>query len=673
MGKGFLTAVFAVGLIAAIGTAAHLYNGGNFVRLAQGAEVQGSEISRPDRSRGNATFTVPDKWTEHAEGRVVVLDPPESDLHLAIVDVAQAADAKSAAAAAWELYRAGASHPFKLLTNNPPRNGWDEEAVISYETSPNEHLFVLSVARRKGAAWTVMIIDGSQSTFEKRAAAVSLVITSLRPAGYVRESFAGKPAHPLDPARVAALVEFVRTSADELGVPGAGLALIDHGKIVFEGGVGVREMGKAQPVDAHTRFMIASNTKGMSTLLLAELVDEGKLRWDEPAIEAYPAFRLGSAATTQQTLIRHLVCACTGLPRKDFEWLFSTTAKTPASDTFAQLAATEPTSGFGEVYQYNNLMASAAGYIGGHIVHPELELGAAYDAAMQEKIFSPLGMNDTTFSMARALGTDHASPHGKNVDGKLQLASQDINYAIAPFRPAGGAWSSAHDMILYVRNELTEGVLPDGRRLVSASNLLERRRRGVQIGEDHWYGMGLTEDSTWGVPVIHHGGSLVGYKSDFFVIPSAQVGAVILTNAEAGGFMLRPFMRRLLEVLYDGRDEAAGDVEAVTKQLEAQRVELRSRLIVPPAAADLAQLAPAYVNPDLGHIVVRRDRAITRFRADAFSSAVASRHNDDGTVSFVAIDPGVQGLNFVVGTDAGKRTLTTRDAQHTYVFTETAR
>jgi CubicO group peptidase (beta-lactamase class C family) len=673
MRKSSLAAVFAVGLINAIGTSARLYNSGDLVPPAQGAEVQSSEINRPYRIRGNATFTVPDKWTEHTQGPVVVLDPPEGDLHLAIIDVAQAVDAKSAAAAAWQLYRAGASHPFKLLTTDPPRNGWDEEAVISYETSPNEHLFVLSVARRKGAAWTVTIIEGNQGTFEKRAAAVSLVVTSLRPAGYVRETFVGRPAHPLDGARVAALLDFVRKSANELNVPGVGLALIDRGKIVFEGGVGVREMGKPEPVDAHTLFMVASNTKGMSTLLLAKLVDEGKLRWDEPVIEAYPAFRLGSAATTQKTLIRHLVCACTGLPRKDFEWLFSTTAKTPAAETFVQLAATEPTSGFGEVYQYNNLMASAAGYIGGHIVHPEMELGAAYDAAMQEKVFGPLGMNDTTFSMARALATDHASPHGKNVDGKLQLTSQHINYAIIPFRPAGGAWSSAHDMILYVRNELAEGVLPGGRRLVSASNLLERRRRGVQIGEDHWYGMGLTEDSTWGVPVIHHGGSLAGYRSDFFAIPSAQVGAVVLTNAESGGFMLRPFMRRLLEVLYDGRDEAGGDVAAVARQLDAQRVEYRRWLILPPAAADLAQLAPAYANPDLGHIVVQKDGATTRFRADAFSSAVASRHNDDGTLSFVTIDPAITGLNFVVGSNAGKRTLTTRDGQHTYVFTETLR
>src|SRR5215469_3791364 len=161
MRKASLTAVFAVGLTI-LGIVAYLYDGRASYLLAQGAEVQSSEINRPNPVRGSAMFTVPDEWTEHAKGPVTVLDPPESGLHVAIVDVAQAADAKNAAATAWQLYRAGASHPFKLLTTDPPRNGWDEEAVISYETSPNEHLFVLSVARRKGAAWTVIIVDGSQ-------------------------------------------------------------------------------------------------------------------------------------------------------------------------------------------------------------------------------------------------------------------------------------------------------------------------------------------------------------------------------------------------------------------------------------------------------------------------------------------------------------------------------
>ncbi|HEY5073001.1 MAG TPA: serine hydrolase domain-containing protein [Caulobacteraceae bacterium] len=624
----------------------------------------------PRATAAGATFTAPKAWSLSASPALVVLAAPEGDSRIALVDVKGAPAAAAAMAAAWRAWRPAASRPLRLATARAARNGWDEEELFDYETSPNEHLLVDAVAFRSGANWTVAIEDGSQSTFEKREAAARLVFQSLRPAGYRRESFAGRVAHPMDAARVAALRSFVEASMARLGVPGAGLAIIDHGKVVFEGGLGVRELGKPTPVDADTLFMIASNTKGMSTLLLASLVDQGKLAWDEPVTKVYPPFRLGSPETTRQVLIRHLVCACTGLPRKDLDWIFDTRADTPASATFDELAATQPTSGFGEAFQYNNLMAAAAGYIGGHLVHPDRELGAAYDAAMAEQIFAPLGMNETTFDMARALSGDHASPHGDDIDGRPTLASMDFNHMIAPYRPAGGAWSSAHDLIRYVGDELSDGRLADGRRLVSAKNLLLRRAPSVPTGEEGSYGMGLEIDTTWGVTVIHHGGSMAGFKSDIVFVPAAGVGAVILTNADDGRLMLRPFMRRMLEILYDGKSEAAGDVAVAAARNQAEIAKDRERLVLPPAPALAAGLAGAYTSRELGRITVRREGAGVVFDFGAWKSRVASRRNDDGTVSFITIDPTVAGFEFVVSTRGGKRALIIRDGQHEYLYTE---
>ena len=621
----------------------------------------------PAKTASGTTFTVPKAWSSATTGALVILTPPESDTHVAVVEVA-GADATAASAAAWKLYRPDAKRPPKLVVARAARNGWDERVAIDYETSPNEKAAVFAAAYRHGATWTVFIVDASQATAEKRDAALYLIEQSLRPSGYARETFAGRTAHPLDPARVAAMRAFVTAAMGELGVPGVGMALIDHGKLVFEGGLGVRELGRPDPVGANTLFMIASNTKGMSTLLLAELVDAKKLDWDARVTDVYPAFRLGSAATTAKVRVRNLVCACTGLPRKDLEWAFNTGPDTPEATTFDQLAATEPTSGFGEVFQYNNLMASAAGYIGGHLIYPDLPLGAAYDKAMSERIFTPLGMASTTFDYARALGGDHASPHAFDADGRTVIGTMDFNYAIRPYRPAGGAWSSAHDLIRYVQNEITQGVLPDGTRLVSASALLARRAKSVPTGEDEYYGMGLEGDVTSGVTVIHHGGSMAGYKSDIVLVPDAQVGAVILTNSDGGRAMLRPFRRRLLELLYDGRPEAADDVRTVAKAYRASIAKDRERLVIPPAPAAVAALAPHYASPELGSLTVTRAGAATTFAFRSWSTPVASRVNDDGTTSFIAIDPLQLGTEFVVGTKDGKPALITRDGQHEYAF-----
>jgi len=625
----------------------------------------------PSKTASGATFTTPAGWALTTAPSLAVLSPPEPDTHIAIVEIGPAADGASAAAQAWALYRPDAKRVFKIATPRPARSGWDERQVIDYETSPNEHLAIQAVAMRSGARWTVMIFDSSEATAEKRGAAVGLIGQSLRPAGYERETFAGRKAHPLDAARIEAIKSFVQTAMKDAGVPGVGVALIDNGKIVYEGGLGVRELGKPAPVDAHTRFMIASNTKSMSTLLLAQLVDEGKLSWDQPVTEVYPGFRLGSAETTKKVLVRHLVCACTGLPRKDMEWIFNTSPTTPASATFDQLAKTEPTSGFGEVFQYNNLMASAAGYVGGHIIHPDRELGAAYDAAMQERIFGPLGMRDTTFSFTRALAADHASPHAWDVYGHPSVSSVNFNLSIEPYRPAGGAWSSAHDMALYVQNELALGKLPNGKQMVSAKNLLVRRVPGVPTGEDKAYGMGLEQDTTWGVKVVHHGGSMVGYKSDILFLPDVGVGAVILTNADEGNMLLRPFMRRLLEVLYDGKPEAAADVASRSKVYTAQIAKEMERLAFPPDPAAVADLASAYADPELGQLKVSRVGKNVVFDFGEWKSKIGSRKNDDGTTSLMTVDSGVIGFEFVVAERGGKRALTTRDSQHEYIYLET--
>jgi CubicO group peptidase (beta-lactamase class C family) len=615
------------------------------------------------------TFTAPVGWRVTSTGNKNVLEPPESDSHLVLVDV-EAANADAAIAAAWNAWRPEAKRPLRISTAQAPYNGWEDRRVYTYETSPNEKAVVYALTRHAGADWVVVIVEASQATFEKRNAAFSLAIGSLRPKGYAREMFAGRKAHPLDAERIAVLQDFVRGLMRQFEVPGVGFALIDGGKVVFEGGFGVRELGKAEPVDADTLFIAASNTKAMTTLLLAELVDEKKMRWDQPVTELYPSFRLGDAATTRQVLVKHLVCACTGMPRQDFEWLFNFGRATPLS-SLTSLGAMQPTSRFGEVYQYSNLMAAAAGYVGAAVLHPGQELGAAYDEAIRARVFGPLGMTHTTFDFATALAGNAARPHDDDVDGKPSVARQDINYSAVPVRPAAGMWTSAHDLAKYLQMELAEGLLPDGKRLVSRDTLLERRKPQVQMSEDVTYGMALVVNTQYGIPIVDHGGSMFGYKSDMIFLPEQGVGMVILTNSDSGGYLSGLLRRRLLELLFDGKPEAVGQADAAARQRLAYRAKWRERLVVPADATEAAKLAARYSSPALGELKVRRTDGATFFDFAKWSSAVSTRRNDDGTVSFVTIDPTVDGFVFVVGEREGRKALVIRDSQHEYAFVET--
>ena len=508
----------------------------------------------------------------------------------------------------------------------------------------------------------------SDAVAEKRGAQDALVFGRLLPKGYTRESFAGKKAKTLDQARIAELGRFITQAEKLTGVPGVSLSLVQDGNVIFADGFGVKELGSSEKPDGDTLFIIASNTKALTTLFLAKLVDEHRMTWDTPVTTLFPAFRLGNAETTRSVLVKNLICACTGMPRQDLEWIYEYGNMTPES-SMALLGTMQPTSKSGDLFQYSNLMAAAAGYTAAHVVHPEMELGADYDRGMQSYVFDPLQMKATTFNFATALDGNHATAHAPDVDGKPAKALMAVNYAVIPVRPAGGGWSSLRDMLKYVSMELAEGKLPDGKTYISKGPLLERHEPQVWIGKDVSYGMGLIVDTTYGVPVVHHGGDLIGYHSDMMWLPQQNVGAVILTNGDPGWLIRNRFRRKLLEVLFDGHPEADALLEADAKSFFATMAADCKLLTIPADASESAKLARHYSNASLGEIAVSTSGPSTIFDFGEWKSEMASRKNPDRTISFITIVPGVSGAEFVVGSGP-KRTLTIRDAQHEYIFEE---
>jgi hypothetical protein len=176
--------------------------------------------------------------------------------------------------------------------------------------------------------------------------------------------------------------------------------------------------------------------------------------------------------------------------------------------------------------------------------------------------------------------------------------------------------------------------------------------------------MGLAVTTKYGVTVVSHGGDDVGYHSDMMWLPEHGVGAVILTNGDPGWLIRSLFQRKLLEVLFDGNQEADGQMAAGAKSYFEEIAADRKLLSVPAEAAEAGKLASSYTNPAVGGIVVRKKGAATIFDFGEWSSEVASRKNPDGTISFLTIVPGFGGLEFV----AGDKKLTLRDAQHEYVL-----
>ena len=623
----------------------------------------------PHNLANGTRFVAPRGWSVRAEGAAIILAAPEGDSQVAIVD-GGTGGADAAVARAWAVYRPGFS-AIARSAERPAREGWDQTLVYRYESPAGDPRDVIVLALRKGERWTIAIRDVAEAVAERRDAQLEIIFNSLLPEGYARETFAGRPARRLDAAHIAQLTELIEIAREEYGIPGVSLGLIQDGEVVFAGGFGVREIGRPEPVDADTLFNIASNGKALTTLMLARLVEAGRFGWDTPVVSIWPEFRLGDDETTQRIGVGQLICACTGMPRQDYEWLFEGDgAYSTAASILRLLSVARPTSAFGDTYQYSNLMAAAAGYFGGHVLYPRRELGAAYDAAMQDLVFDPLGMTATTADFSRALARNHAAGHGLDIGGDVRVASQDLNRAAISTRPSGNHWSNTRDLLRYVRMELEGGLLPDGRRYIREDLLRARREPQVTEGLNEFYGMGLKIDRQWGVTVIHHGGSAAGYRSDMIWLPEHGVGAVVLINSDSGAYLRAAFRRRLLEVLFDGAPEAVANLRSSAARSRASISERRQRLTVPADPAAVDRLAARYRNSRLGELEVRRDGGATIFDFGGWDSEVATRREPDGTLSFITISPGEDGFRFVVADGDGQRQLIIRDAQEEYAFTE---
>ena len=100
-----------------------------------------------------------------------------------------------------------------------------------------------------------------------------------------------------------------------MGVPGAAVAVVRDGEVVYLKGHGVREAGGDRSVTPDTVFPLASCTKAFTTTILAMLVDEGKMSWDDPVRKHLDWFHLSDPLADRDVTLRDLVTHRTGLRR----------------------------------------------------------------------------------------------------------------------------------------------------------------------------------------------------------------------------------------------------------------------------------------------------------------------------------------------------------------------
>jgi len=662
-----LLAGIGAGLLAGIVTGPAAASGKGAVTVAPNSPPEQLSEDRIITTASGAKFLAAKGWFVSSQDGRLLLEDPERELKLTLLELT-APDGAAAITQAWSLAQPDFQRAVRHSLNPPAREGWDEVIQTMYEVGTDEPRTVLALARRKGETWYVGLVDGADAAVDRRGAQLQTALVSFEAPGVGEESFAGKRAHPLDQERLSRYAAFIEEARVASGVPGVAIAIVQDGKTVFERGFGRKDAGRDDPVDPETLFLIGSTTKSLTTFMMASLVDQGKMRWDQPVTELYPGFSLADADVTRRVTMEHTVCACTGLPRQDMEFLFESGASTP-EQTVASMATMTPTTGFGETFQYSNPMVSTGGYVAAHTASPGKPLGQAYDEAMESLVFQPLKMKDTTLDFARARRGNHASPHGTDLALEVDPLPLEIEYALIPFRPAGGAWSSARDMSRYLLMELSGGKDEDGKQIISPENLLHRRDPQVKITDDLSYGLGLFVQRDNDVLLVHHGGNTLGFTADMFFFPDHGVGAVVLTNLGGSANAFRSVARRrLIEILFDGREEAQENLTYELTEREAILEKERAEMDFAPDRAWLESMAGAYFHPSLGRVEVHLEGDGAIFDAGEWKSAVGRRRASDGAVKLMLTTAPWAGFEFLPGEKDGKKTLGLELSQQQYLF-----
>lgn len=627
---------------------------------------QQDEVTFEDPA-GRFSVPVPTNWTAESTQDYVLLQDPDKLIKMHILVIAGNSTEK-AIPSAWALIDPAFKLSAKQTSTPPATSGIDEIVIITYDTS--DQRIVQAFAQRVKDQVFVMLIDGSTDAVARRGSQVQIIASGLTIKGQPKTDLTNAEPKPLTPEMLAELEAYIAEAMPAAKVPGAAVAIVQNGKVVYLHGFGVREMGKLDPITPDTPMMIGSTGKTMTTMMMATLVDDQKMQWDTPAIQILPGFAVADPALSQKITMRNLVCACTGVPRRDFELIFNA-RHLSAEDIVQSLRSFQFFTKFGEAFQYSNQMVGSGGYIAAVAGSGQSkDLYQGYISQMQQRIFDPIGLNHTTFSFdqIKAAG-GYATPHGLNLLMEYDPIPLSTEELLVPVAPAGASWSTASDMARYLITQINQGVNPDGKRVVSAENLQVTWEPQVQVSADSSYGLGWFVDKYKGLALLHHGGNTLGFTTDLAFLPTAKLGIVVIANAQGSNSFNQAVRFRLFELVYDQPKEHDAQYQYGLAQASKTIAEQGAMLQKTLDEVALKPYLGSYTNDALGAITVALAEGRLTLTSESLETELVRKIDKEGKTTYVMFDPPLAGVEFEFKTDdAGKPIIVLERPPDTYQF-----
>jgi len=338
--------------------------------------------------------------------------------------------------------------------------------------------------------------------------------------------------------------KLVNEAMETFNVAGVAIGIVKDGKIIHSKGYGVKSIDTNEPVNEHTNFAIASNTKAFTTAVLSILVDEGKLSWEDKVVDYIPEFRMYNEYVTQNFIIKDLVTHRSGLGLGAGDLQFwPTGADFTVEDILTNFQYFEPESAFRTKYDYDNMLYIVAGEVIARVS------GVSWEEFVKTRIINPLNMENTYCSYGNILDyTNVATPHS-NTSGTLKIVAPFENDPEKINGAAAAIISNVDDLCNWMLVHLNNGKYGENleNELFSEKNHREMWKIHTVFNADtserynsHFagYGLGWNLSDILGNMLVTHGGYVSGMLSVTVMIPDVNLGLVVLTNTELSGRLL---------------------------------------------------------------------------------------------------------------------------------------
>jgi CubicO group peptidase (beta-lactamase class C family) len=627
-------------------------------------QVKAQESTYQDPA-GRFSIPIPSNWKVASQDNIATFSDPEAAIRVYALSL-PGQDMGAAIAAGWKLVNPAFTLEVADKTEIPGQGGVEALLQISYKT--DEKLIVVALAQRLQGQIYLLLVDGTLEALQKRGAQLGIIQTGFSITDLKKTDLSQAKAKAFDTAMQQQFGSTVEQLMQPFNVPGAVVAVIENNKIIYSKAFGHKDLAATTPINSETQFMIGSVGKSLTTTMMATLVDDGAFEWNTPAIQILPSFKVADPLLSQSITMKNLVCACTGVPRRDFEFILNA-KQLGAEQTVQSLGSFEFYTKFGEAFQYSNQMVATGGFIAALAAGSSQNLMFNYQTQLQKRVLRPVGMNDTTLSFATVTErSNYAQPNGLGIDGNLQALKLETEKVLLPVAPAGSHWSTVGDMARYLVMQLQQGVSSTGKRVVSSQNLLTTWQPQVPVSAQSSYGLGWFVDQYKGLPVIHHGGNTLGFTSDLAFLPERGLGIVILTNAQGANFFTETVRARFMEMLFEQSAESLDGVLFYLQQKQKALDEAKYKPEEQPKAivsSDFAQYLGQYHNTKLGsmRISIQNDQLYADF--GEFSSLLKTV-NAEGKPLLILNDPPLAGVTFDI--DLAKQTLSLRAGAERYDF-----